>query len=44
MPSWRTIRYLRVGENFILLITFYCNSRNIQENKNSEYNQCLRKE
>ena len=37
-------RYLRVCENFISLITFYCNSRNIQENENSGYSQCLHKE
>jgi len=37
-------RHLRVCENFISLITFYCNSGNIQENENSEYSQCLHKE
>jgi len=37
-------RYLRVCENFISLITFYCNNRNIQENENFGYSQCLHKE
>ena len=37
-------RYLRICENFISLITFYCNSKNIQENKNSRYSQYLHKE
>jgi len=37
-------QHLKVCRNFILLITFYCNSRNKQENENSEYSQYLQKE
>jgi len=37
-------RYLRVCENFISLITFYYNIKNIQENENFGYGQCLYKE
>ena len=41
VPSW-LFWYLRVWGNFISLITFYC--KNIQENENFEYSQCLHKE
>ena len=35
-------QYLRGCENFISLITFYCNSRNIEENKISGYRSMFR--